>query len=358
MQILVVDDGQPALLIYKAMVRNLPGCVAVCFRSSSEALKWCELNEPAMAIVDNEMPPPDGLEFVRRFRRMEKHANTPILMISAEKDSELRHKALELGASDFLSKPVDVIECTARMRNVLQLARYRKQLEDQAGFLAGQVRERTQEIVARERETILRLAKLAEYRDTETGMHVARMAQYSRAIARGAGMPTADQEMILLAAPMHDIGKVAVPDSILLKPGPLEPHEHAIMEQHTVIGHKILHGSSSELLQTAAEIALTHHEKFNGSGYPNGFKAEGIPVFGRICALSDVFDALTSVRPYKPAWPLDRALREISRGAGTDFDPRLVEAFMSELNEIVRLRQEYSDEEAIEAGASPQERAG
>ncbi len=343
MNILLVDDSAANLTIYRAIVRNQPGCIAIPFTSSADALVWCAANELAIAVIDYSMPDPNGLEFIRRFRRLPGKSEVPVIMITGEGDRALRYKALEAGANDFLQKPIDIVECSARIRNMLELHRSRQQLENRALWLAEEVKKATAEIEVRERETIMRLARTAEYRDTETGLHVVRMAHYAKAIGAASGLSESEQALLLLAAPMHDIGKVAIPDLILLKRGKLDDDESAIMRQHTTIGHKILSGSTSTLLQSAAEIALTHHEKFDGSGYPNGLKSHDIPVAGRICAISDVFDALTSVRPYKDAWTVDAAIAEIKLSAGQHFDPILVNAFTSVLPEIVRLKLKYSD---------------
>jgi response regulator RpfG family c-di-GMP phosphodiesterase len=343
MNILVVEDSLPNILIYKGIIRNLVGCAAYCHTSSSDALAWCEHNDPDVVIVDYDMPSPNGLQFITLFRQMPGKHDIPILMVTAETGKALRYKALESGATDFLNKPVDIIEFSARVRNMLELRRSRKALVDRTGWLAADVKKATEQIVERERETIWRLARVAEYRDTETGMHIVRMAHYCKVIAKAAGLSADDQEMLLLAAPMHDIGKIAIPDSILLKPAKLDADEFRTMKRHTIIGHDILKGSTSQLLRTAAEIALSHHEKYDGSGYPYGLEREDIPLFGRICALSDVFDALTSIRPYKVAYPVDESVTIILRGAGQQFDPELVRAFKFALPEILRLKDEYSD---------------
>lgn len=344
MNILLVDDSQANLIIYKGIVKHQPGCIATAFTSSLDALRWCETNQPAIAVVDYSMPEPNGLEFIRRFRQLPGKAQVPIIMITGEEDRALRYRALENGANDFLHKPIDIVECSARFRNMLELHRSRQQLENRAHSLAEEVKRGTAEILVRERETIMRLARTAEYRDTETGQHIVRMAHYSKVIGAAAGLTESEQELLFLAAPMHDIGKVAIPDSILLKAGKLDAAEYAIMQTHTTIGHTILKDSASPLLQSAAEIALTHHEKFDGTGYPHGLKGQNIPISGRICAISDVFDALTSVRPYKESWPVDQAIAEIALGNRRHFDPLLVDAFRSALPEILRLKTLYSDE--------------
>jgi response regulator RpfG family c-di-GMP phosphodiesterase len=343
MDILLIDDNQANLTIYKGIVRHHSGCIAVPFSSSVEALRWCGDNTPAIVVIDYGVPDMDGLEFIRRFRGLPGKAHVPVIVTTNEDDRALRYRALDTGASDFLRKPIDIVECSARFRNMLELHRSRQQLAQRTSCLAEEVKRATTEIVNRERETILRLSRLAEYRDTDTGLHIVRMAQYAKLIGAAAGLSEKAQEMLLLAAPMHDIGKVAIPDSILLKLGTLNADEFAIMQTHTTIGHAILKDSASALLQKAAEIALTHHERFDGQGYPHGVKSNDIPISGRICAISDVFDALTSVRPYKHAWPADAAVAEIVRASGTQFDPWLVKAFTAVLSEIMRVKELYSD---------------
>jgi putative two-component system response regulator len=216
-------------------------------------------------------------------------------------------------------------------------------LADRAALLAEEVRKATEKIVAQERETIFCLAKAAEYRDPETGAHIIRMAHYSRHIARVLGLSIEEQELLLEAAPMHDIGKVGTPDLILLKPGKLTTDEFSIMKQHAVIGYEVLNTASSHMLKTAAEIAHTHHEKFDGSGYPRGLKGQDIPLFGRIVAVADVFDALTSERPYKKAWSIEEATELIREGAGKHFDPSCVEAFFADFDDVLAIKHRFVD---------------
>jgi putative two-component system response regulator len=239
---------------------------------------------------------------------------------------------------------VDKLELLARVRNLLALRESQRALSDRAAWLAAEVKKSTEEIRAREREMIIRLSKAAEHRDPETGQHLLRMANYSRLIAGELGLSPDEQDLILQAAPMHDIGKVATPDAILLKPGKLTEEEFFIMKQHASIGHAILDGSECGLISTAAILALTHHEKFDGSGYPNGLKGEDIPLYGRIVAVADVFDALTSPRPYKRAWTLEEACQFLKDNSSSHFDPKCVNAFFNVWDDVLDIHQRYQDE--------------
>ena len=344
MRILAVDDNPVDLGVYERVVGQLDGCEVVPFTSSAEALGWCEDGDVDLAIVDYQMPAPDGLEFLRRFRRIGRMENVPLFLVTVARELDVRYKALELGANDFLNKPVDPVELQSRLKNMLALRAAQRRLSDRAAWLANEVATASADIVARERETVLRLAAAAEHRDPETALHIVRMGHYCRIIGKAAGLSEELQELLLSAAPMHDLGKIATPDRILLKPGKLTSPEFEVMKQHTIIGYQILTDRNNALFQTAAEIALSHHENFDGSGYPHGLAGEDIPLMGRICRLADVFDALTSERPYKKAWPIDEALAEIQRAGGRDFDPRLADAFMKVLPEILRARAQFSDE--------------
>ncbi len=345
MQIVIIDDVEANLLLLKHFITQLGEAHEVqAYTDPLQALAQCQAATPDLVIVDYMMPELDGVAFIQRFRAVPGRADIPLLMVTANDETDVRYRALESGANDFLTKPLDKIEFKARMRNMLALRANQKRLEDRASWLAEEVLKATDEIVRRERETILRLSKAAEFRDPETGDHIQRMAHYSWMIAVRMGLPLEQQQLILEAAPMHDVGKVGIPDHILLKPGKLDDAEFAIMKQHPVMGHQILSESSSPLLQMAATIALSHHEKFSGGGYPLGLRGDAIPLVGRIVAVADVFDALTSARPYKPAWEMDRALQFMREQRGLHFDPECVDAFLGCLKEVNAVRARFAAE--------------
>jgi putative two-component system response regulator len=342
-QVLIVDDTEINLILFGALVKKLDNCVPITFISPTEGLAWAQVNDPDLIIVDYMMPELDGIEFIQRLRATPGKEGVPVLMITANDQKQVRYRALDAGASDFLTKPVDKIEFLARASNMLALSDVRKKLADRATWLAEEVRKATSEIVQRERETVIRLSKAAEYRDPETGAHILRMAHFSELIAKGLGLSAADQELLLEAAPMHDIGKVGIADGILLKPGRLTPDEFDVMKQHAIFGYEILKGSSSKVLQAGADIARAHHEKFDGTGYPQGLQGDGIPIFSRIVAVADVFDALTSERPYKKAWSLEQAVDHLKANAGTHFDPLCVDAFLAQWEAVLEIRQRFAE---------------
>jgi putative two-component system response regulator len=343
MNVIIVDDTQINVTLMQALVKRIEGCKPICFTDSAAGLAWCIENNPDLVIVDYMMPAPDGMEFIQRFRAVPEKAEVPILMVTADHEKEVRYRALESGANDFLTKPVDRIEFTSRVKNMLAIRRNHLALADRAAWLADEVGKATAEIREREREAVFRLARAAEFRDPETGAHIQRMAHYSRLIAARLGLDSAKQDLILEAAPMHDVGKLGTPDMILLKPGKLTPEEFAVMKQHATIGWEILRGSAAPTLQVAAEIAHTHHEKFDGSGYPRGLVGEDIPLFGRIVAIADVFDALTSERPYKQAWAFEKAWDFVAAGRGTHFDPVCVDAFLACRVEVIAIKEKFCD---------------
>lgn len=345
MNVVVVDDTQINVTLLSHLVAKLEDCVAIGFTAPQEGLAWCAGNVPDLVMVDYMMPELDGIEFIRRLRAIPGREDVPVLMVTANDQVKVRHQALEAGANDFLTKPIDKTEFIARSRNMLSLRRAQRKLADHAAWLEAEVKKATAEILMRERETLVRLFKAADSRDPETGAHIQRVAHFSKLIAAHLGLPEEEQNMLLEAAPMHDIGKVGVPDSILLKPGRLDEAEYSLMKCHTIFGFEILQGSQSPALQAAAQIALGHHEKFDGSGYPNGIKGEAIPLVARICAVADVFDALTCARPYKKAWELDRAVAYLRNGAGSHFDPVCVTAFLADWDAVLAIRNRFRDDD-------------
>ena len=289
------------------------------------------------------MPEINGIEFIKKLRKKAGCHDIPIMMITVVSEKEVRYDALDAGATAFLTRPIDQIECRTSCRNLLKSYEQHLIIQDRAEWLAEQVELATQQIILREKETLMRLAKAGEYRDEETGNHVIRMAKYSREIAEELGFSELDSDHVEYAASMHDIGKIGIPDNILLKAGKLEKDEWAIMQTHTTIGYGILANSQSKYMQMGAIIALYHHERFDGKGYPKRLQGDDIPLIARIVAVADVYDALVSVRPYKEAWPVDTAVDYLKQQAGTQLDSQCVDAFCIRLSKITKIQSEYAD---------------
>lgn len=351
--VVIVDDDIFGLALLRTLVEKAGTVHVETFPDPLEALAWCRNNEMDVLITDYEMPGMNGLALVRALRAHPRTRDVPMMMITALEDRDIRYQALDCGANDYLNKPLDAPEVRARVRNMLAVSEGQRALQRRSDYLAREVRKATASIAEREREIVLRLSRAAEFRDVETGSHIMRIAHFSELIARALGRPEGECEQIFLASPMHDVGKIGIPDNILLKPGRFTGEEFEIMQQHTVIGHRILSGSQSELLQLAAEIALSHHERFDGAGYPHKRAGTAIPMAGRIVAVADVFDALMSSRPYKRAWTLDETLGLIRVGRGKQFDPDCVEALVLALPQILATRERFAEEEASEAERSP-----
>ncbi len=343
--VLVIDDQATSRQILAQIVKSIDATLQIeLFESAPTALDRLAQSPADLILTDYKMPGMNGIEFLERARDLPLAQYVPIIMITSHEQSEIRYRAQELGATDFLNKPIDHAECRARFRNLLQLQQQRLIIEDRANWLEQKVREATQAIRVREHETLLRLAKAGEYRDEETGNHVVRMAKYSRLIAEELGLSKTECETIELAAPMHDIGKIGIPDHILLKPGKLVAEEFNVMKQHTRIGYEILKDSPSRYLQMGAVIALGHHEKYDGSGYPQGLGGEGIPLPARIVAVADVYDALSSRRCYKPAWSSKDIMQHLNTQSGQHFDPQCVDAFLRRLHKVYEIRSLLSDD--------------
>ena len=343
-KVLIVDDESTGRTILAKIIQQAEDDVSVeSFDNPLKALNWLDSNHPDLIITDYRMPDINGIELIRRIRERPVCHDIPIMMITVVSENSVRYDALEAGATAFLTRPIDQIECRTSCHNLLKLHEQQSIIQDRADWLARQVYVATQQVVAREQETLLRLAKAGEYRDEETGNHVVRMARYSREIADELGFSAKECDEIEYAAPMHDIGKIGIPDKVMLKPGKFEPDEWKVMQQHTIIGHSILSNSQSRYIQTGSVIALNHHERFDGTGYPNGLSGKDIPLVARIVAVADVYDALVSKRPYKQPWAVSDAQDYLTKHAGSQFDPTCVEAFFARLDKIQGIQKSFSD---------------
>ena len=349
-KILVIDDEERNLRLMEAMLIPLGYEVSLA-RDGEAALGMVKNISPDLILLDIMMPKMDGFEVARRLKSDDETKIIPIVMVTALQEVEDRVKALETGADDFLSKPVDKTELRARVASLLKvkayndhMRNYQKELEAEVAKRTQELRETFEKIKAASLETIYRLTRAAEYKDEDTGAHILRMSNYSAIVARTMGLTEETVEIILYAAPMHDIGKIGIPDRILLKPAKLDPDEWVLMKQHTIMGGKILEGSDAGFIRLGEIVALTHHEKWDGTGYPKGLKGKEIPLVGRIVAIADVFDALTSKRPYKEPFSLEKSYGIIKEGRGTHFDPDVVDAFFASEGELLAIKEKFKDE--------------
>ncbi len=348
-KILVVDDEDRNLRLLEAILLPL-GYEVILAQDGEEALKKVRERPPDVILLDIMMPGMDGFEVARLLKEEEDTRIIPIVMVTALREVGDRVKALEIGVDDFINKPVENTELRARVQSLLKVKAYndhmrdyQKELETEVARRTEQLRQAFEKIKAASLDTIYRLSKAAEYKDEDTGAHIQRMSHYAVAIAREMGLDDRYVETLLYASPMHDVGKIGIPDHILLKPGKLNPDEWEIMKQHTIIGGKILSGSDAEFIKLAEVIAFTHHEKWDGSGYPKGLKGEEIPLAGRVTAIADVFDALTSMRPYKEPFSIEKSFTIIKDERGDHFDPDIVDAFFAIENEILSIKKKYKD---------------
>jgi putative two-component system response regulator len=348
--ILVVDDQPQNIELLEAYL--VPqGYDIVKAVNGEEALGKLSGNQIDLVLLDVMMPGMDGFEVTRKVRQDANHRLLPIILVTALRETEDRVKGIEAGCDDFISKPVDKTELLARIQSLLKVKAYNDLMSTYKTELQSEVTTRTEElkqafekIKAASLDTIYRLSMASEYKDEETGSHIKRMSQYSAAVARRMGLTKIDVENIQYAAPMHDLGKIGIPDLILLKPGKLNPAEWEIMKMHTTIGANILKGSLADFIKQGETIALSHHEKWDGSGYPDGLKGQEIPIIGRITAIADVFDALTSRRPYKEPFTVEKSLAIIKEGRGSHFDPDVVDAFLSIQNEILSIKKRFDED--------------
>ncbi|RST87195.1 response regulator [Aquibium carbonis] len=343
LKVLVVEDNRSNLMLMEMLVRQVANCSPVPYTDPSTLLADLADIHFDIALVDYQMPGMNGIDLIAAIRRDKRFAEKPIVMITADDDANLRLRAIKAGAVEFLNKPVEPIEFKARLTNLARLCEVQLKLANQAEWLRSEVDAATLELRRREEEIINRLTLAAGYKDQETSAHTLRMARYSAMIARELGLSNEYCADLQLAAPMHDIGKVGIRDDVLLKQGPLTEAERSHIDTHTMIGAAILAGSACDLLQLAGTIAVSHHEHWDGSGYPKGLAGEDIPLVGRIAAVADVFDALTSERPYKPAWSVDRAFAHLREQAGRQFDPECVAAFERCRDRVGALMREFPD---------------
>jgi len=354
-RILIVDDEEYNRDMLGQILTNT-GYEVDFAEDGFQALSMIKLGFD-LVLLDITMPGMDGFEVADRIREEFDAQELPICMVTGLTGREERLRALEAGANDFINKPVDMVEMNVRVASLLRLKESHDTIKRHQAELEAMVEQRTrdlkkalQESAHAERkayhaqlETIDRLVLAAEYKDEDTAFHIKRMSRYSHLLATKLHLRPQECETILNASPMHDVGKIGTPDAILLKPGKLDPDEWEIMKQHTVIGARILGGSGSELLQAGEIIAISHHEKWDGSGYPNGLSGENIPLHGRIVAITDVFDALTSRRPYKEPFSNEKALEIMREGRGKHFDPTILDLFLNNFDEIEKIQSQYGD---------------
>lgn len=361
--VMVVDDEFVNVKVVRKYLKDAGYENFVTTNDSREALNLVRQQRPDVVILDVMMPHVDGLQILTAIRRDADLRHIPVLILTASDDTQTKLDALQLGATDFLRKPVDPTELVVRVRNVLIVKRHLDQLADHSAQLEKEVQKRTQELADSRTEVIHALACAGEQRDQETGNHVIRVARFAGILANELGLEKEQVELLEQVAVLHDVGKIGIPDSILLKPGKLDDVEFAIMQKHCEYGMNILMGvacktheltksnngqrrlSRSPILRMAATIAISHHEKWDGTGYPSGLKGEAIPIEGRICAVADVFDALSTRRPYKPAFPWERCCEILERGRGTHFDPRVLDAFFARQADIREVQRKYWDPE-------------
>jgi putative two-component system response regulator len=320
--VLIVDDEPTNLRVLNQVLSD--NYKLIFAKSGQEALRLVEKDQPELILLDVMMPEITGYEVCQSLKNSHQFKSIPIIFVTALNDSGDEAKGLNMGAVDYISKPISPAVVKARVKTHLSLVD-------------------AEELRATRLQVIQRLGRASEYKDNETGMHVMRMSHYSRVLALAYGFSENDADNLFNAAPMHDIGKIGIPDSIMLKPGKLTDEEFEIMKQHPEIGAEILGESDSDLIALAKMVSMTHHEKWNGTGYPKQLKGEEIPIEGRIVALADVFDALTSVRPYKEAWSIEKAMAFIHEQKNKHFDPELVDLFEQQLEAILDIKERWKD---------------
>jgi putative two-component system response regulator len=347
-KILVVDDEPHNILLLKVHLERMGHEVA----AAENALTALELLDRSFDLVlsDVLMPEMNGFSFVQEIRKRDETRNIPVIMVTTLSEKADRLQAVEAGANDFITKPVDKLELQVRTESMLkqkaqqdEIDAFQADLQEMVEMRTHELQKALAEVDKAHIETIHHLSAAAEYKDEDTGSHIIRMAEYCAMLAEKMAMPRSEVDLILAACPMHDVGKIGIPDSILLKPGKLDLGEWEIMMTHTTIGAKILSGGDSEYMRMGTVIALTHHEKWDGTGYPAGLSGINIPLVGRICTVADVFDALTSKRPYKEAFPVEKSLAIMQEERATRFDPDIYDLFMDNLDTVLKIKEKYQD---------------
>lgn len=343
-QIVAVDDKEINLMILEEIARDV-GFEILTFLNPIDAIEHVRNHRVDILFADYMMPQMDGLSLIKVCKTLQPEMIT-VMITAVDNNTALKINALEEGTADFLTKPIDAAELKAKVRNLSELKRSQNLLKNFNQQLQSEVTKATQTLIEREHETLRVLSNTAEYRDPETASHIARVANYSKMLARAYGMSQEEQDIVFYASPLHDIGKVGISDTILLKPGRLSEEEFDIMKKHSAIGHEILRNAQNVYLQSGAIISITHHEKYDGTGYPHGLRGSDIHVYGRITAIADVFDALTSLRPYKKAWSFDEAMVFIREQSGKHFDPELVDLFLANIDEVRVIYHQYDEDQA------------
>ncbi|WP_303867619.1 HD domain-containing phosphohydrolase [Acetobacterium wieringae] len=342
-RILIVDDTPANVFLLEQLLKLSGYTNIVTLTDSREVLSTYQTFQPDLLLLDLKMPYLDGFDILKQLNALENEDYLSVIVITAQSDKENRLKSLELGARDFIGKPFDHTEVIMRVTNLLEIRLLHNATKENNRLLEERVTERTREIENIQLELVNKLLIAAEFRDDNTGNHILRIGQYAAVLGQLWGLDQSDCLLLSQAAMMHDIGKIGVPDGILLKPGPLTVEEMAIMKTHTQKGADILTGSAATVLQLGEVIALSHHEKWDGSGYPAGLAADAIPLEGRITAICDVFDALLSERPYKPAWTMNSTLDLMAREAGHHFDPELLQLFLDNVDRFIKIYNECTN---------------
>jgi response regulator RpfG family c-di-GMP phosphodiesterase len=339
LKIISVDDTYMNLIIIEEMAKDM-GIEVISFQNPLDALEYIKNERVDMMLADYMMPKLNGLELIRKALIIQEEL-IPIMVTAVSENAELKLAALNIGAADFLTKPIDLAQFKAKIKNFYKMIQLKLKLKDFNRNLQEEVKKATTDLLHREQEALSVISRLAEYRDPETGSHIARVAHYSKLLAKEYGLDESEQEIIFFASPLHDVGKVGIRDDILLKPGKLEANEYEIMKTHSSIGYDILKESQNPYLIAGAIIAKLHHEKYDGSGYYSGISGDEIHIYGRITAIADVFDALTSERPYKKPWTFEEAVEFLKKESGKHFDPKLVELFIKNIDMIKEIYEKF-----------------